>query len=66
MPLIMAADRSFDVWRCLNSNEDVVDYFHDVYATIASVAMSCQDGCYCSSQCSQMGKTGDSFSLLIV
>lgn len=35
----------------LKSNQQVVDYSHDIYATDVAVGMSCQADCHCSSIC---------------
>lgn len=42
----------------------MIDYYHDIHATSASVVMSCQ-AMHCSSQGSQLGKTENYFSPVV-
>jgi hypothetical protein len=54
------------MWSSLNSNQKVFGYFYNIYVTIAVMGMSCQADHSWGSQYSQIVKTEEYFSYLVV
>lgn len=59
---VMTSGKDSSCTVSLRSNQRAVNYCHNIHATVPPLGRSCQANCYCSSQCSQLGKTGDFFS----